>query len=341
MLHTHHPSATPHVLLRMGTSSYEQEAWRLALQQAMPDVVWHPENPVDPDIVPLIQMAVVANPPAGSLQGYPNLQFVQSLWAGVEKLLADETVPPDLVISRMVDPALAAAMGESAVWATLTLHRHYLTYAEQQQRHEWLQLPQVHASRVCVGVLGLGEMGRQVANRIATMGYNVWGWRQGAQAVQGVDSTHVKGADALTRLDAKVGVVLGPEALPQALAKTHILINVLPLTKHTRGILNADLFAKLPPGASVVNFARGPHVVDADLIDALNQGHLDRAILDVYHQEPLPSDHPFWKHPRIVLWPHIAARTDPMTATQVVVQQLRAWAAAEPVRYVVSRSKGY
>jgi glyoxylate/hydroxypyruvate reductase A len=184
-------------------------------------------------------------------------------------------------------------------------------------------------------------MGRQVANRIAAMGYNVWGWRQGAQAVQGVDATHVEGADALTRLDAKVGVVLGPEALPQALAKTHILINVLPLTEHTRGILNADLFAKLPPGASVVNFARGPHVVDADLIDALNQGHLDRAILDVYHQEPLPSDHPFWKHPRIVLWPHIAARTDPMTATQVVVQQLRAWAAAEPVRYVVSRSKGY
>ena len=330
-----------HVLIRMGTSSYEQEAWRLALQQAMPDVVWHSENPVDPDIVPLIQMAVVANPPAGSLQGYPNLRFVQSLWAGVEKLLADETVPPDLVISRMVDPALAAAMGESAVWATLTLHRNFLTYAEQQQRHEWLQLPQVHASRVTVGVLGLGEMGRQVANRIAAMGYRVWGWRQGAQAVQGVETTQAEGAGAVMLLDAKVGVVFGPDALSQALSTTHILINVLPLTEQTRGILNAELFAKLPPGASLVNFARGPHVVDADLIEALSHGRLDRAILDVYHQEPLPSDHPFWKHPRIVLWPHIAARTDPMTATQVVVQQLRAWAKGESVRYVVSRSKGY
>lgn len=333
--------STPHVLLRMGTSAYEQEAWRLALQQAMPEVVWHHENHVDPAVVPLIQMAVVANPPSGSLQGYPNLRFVQSLWAGVEKLLADPTVPAHLVISRMVDPALAAAMGESAVWATLTLHRQFLEYAEQQQRQQWLQLPQVHASRVTVGVLGLGEMGRQVANRIAAMGYRVWGWRQGRRST-GLDATATQlPRDESQVLDARVSVVCGADALPNALPATQILINVLPLTPQTRGILNAQLFDQLPQGASVVNFARGPHVVDNDLINALNRGHLDRAVLDVYHQEPLPAEHPFWRHPRIVLWPHIAARTDPHTATEVVVQQLRSWLKGQEVRYVVSRDHGY
>lgn len=316
-----------HVLLQLGATVSHQKEWKQALTQALPEITWHTHLPLDPLVLDAIECAVVANPEKGSLQGLPQLKWIQSLWAGVESLLADETIPPHVIISRMVDPALTAAMQESALWASLHLHRRFGDYAHQQQKCEWRSLPQQAAGDIKIGVLGLGHMGSAVATRLSSIGYEVWGYR-----------LHENTSHALAP---NIGICHQKQALYEALANTAIVINLLPLTKQTQGILNRSLFYALPQGAHIVNFARGGHLVEKDLLQALDAKHIDRAILDVHHQEPLAIEHPFWSHPRITLWPHIAATTTPTTAAKVVAQQWRAWQAKAPVLYTVKRHLGY
>jgi glyoxylate/hydroxypyruvate reductase A len=299
----------------------EAALWRDALVQAYPQAEWCTQ----PAPGSVADAAVVANPPPGALAGMRGLRLIQSLWAGVDRLLDDSTLPPGVPLSRMVDPAMNAAMAQTALWATLSLHRGFFDYAAQQRRALWLPHPQRRADEVRVLVLGLGAMGAATAALLASQGYPVTGWRgtRGAPGPRGVVC------------------IAGDEALRDALPLVDVVINLLPLTPATRGLLGAQLFCALPAGASVVNLARGAHVVDADLLAALDSGHLRRAVLDTFSTEPLPPVHAFWRHPQITLLPHVAALTDPRSAAAVVAANLQRLQRGQPLHNLVDRQRGY
>ena len=203
----------------------------------------------------------------------------------------------------MVHPAMNAAMAETALWAVLALHRGFFAYAQRQRQRLWRAHAQRRAGELRVAVLGQGQMGQAVAARIAQQGYPVRGWR-------------------------RAGSALAP-----LLADSDIVLNLLPLTPATHGLLDARFFAALPPKASIVNLGRGAHVVDADLLAALASGHLRHAVLDVFHAEPLPAGHVFWQHPQVTVLPHAAAA--------VVVANLRAARDGLPLAHLIERSRGY
>jgi glyoxylate/hydroxypyruvate reductase len=302
--------AALNVLLTGRFDGTERQAWWQALRAAAPQCNWHRDDETFERT--LIDAAVVANPEPGLLASLPNLRLIQSLWAGVDKLLADATLPANVPLARMVDPAMNAAMAETALWAVLGLHRRFFDYSAQQTRAQWLPHTQRRAEEVSVLVLGAGQMGSAVVARLSAQDYRVGSWRAREEA-----------------------------PLAPLLATTEIVINLLPLTPATRGVLGARLFASLPRSASVVNLARGAHVVDAELLAALDSGHLHRAVLDVFHTEPLPAEHAFWHHPKIAVLPHVAALTDERSAAQVVAANLSALCADTPLAHLVDRSRGY
>lgn len=299
------------VLFTARVGAAERSQWLQALRDAAPECTWWTDEDGD---MPreAIAAAVVANPAPGALAGLLQLRLVQSLWAGVEKLLADATLPPDVPLARMVDPAMSVAMAETALWIVLSLHRGFFDYAAQQARTLWLQKLQLRAEEVRILVLGKGQMGGAVEQRLSTTGYRVSTWR------------------------ASDAVPLSP-----MLAATDIVINLLPLTPMTRGLLDARFFAALPRLASIVNLGRGGHVVEHDLLAALDGGQLNRAVLDVFATEPLPAEHPFWHHPQVTVLPHIAALTDVRSAAHAVARNLRALREGAPLAHLVDRARGY
>ncbi|HEX6723104.1 MAG TPA: glyoxylate/hydroxypyruvate reductase A, partial [Burkholderiaceae bacterium] len=248
------------------------------------------------------------------------------LWAGVDRLLDDPTLPPDVPIARMVDPTLTAAMAETALWAVLSLHRGFFVYQRQQRSGVWRQLPQRRADELPVTVLGLGTMGLACARALALQGYRVTAWtRDGAAREVPLNVTHVHGVDALW----------------PCLNGTSIVVNLLPLTPATRGLLDARFFAALPRGAALVNLARGAHVVEADLRAALGSGRLGHAVLDVFDNEPLDAKHPFWRHPKVTVLPHVAALTDARSAAALVAANVQALADGQPIAHLIDRARGY
>ena len=285
-------------------------AWRSALCAAMPEAQWLDIEQARRHSAE-VSAAVVANPQPGSLRGWPNLRLIQSLWAGVDRLLDDATLPAGVPIARMVDPEMTAAMAQTALWAVLSLHRGFFDYAQRQHQGVWLQHAQRRADEVCVLVLGRGQMGGAAAARLAQLGYAVQGWSRSSG---------------------------GLEAL---LAQSEIVVNLLPLTATTRGLLDARFFAALPRGAALVSLGRGAHLVDADLLSALNSGQLRHAVLDVFNREPLPPAHAFWQHPAVTVLPHAAALTDPRSAAAVAVANLRALRDGAALAHLVDRAKGY
>ena len=298
------------VLLCGDLDAAEYAEWHQALSAAMPEALWLDLASARAQANE-VQAAVVANPPPGGLQGLPALRLIQSLWAGVDRLLADITLPGGVPVARMVDPAMNAAMAQTALWAVLSLHRGFFAYAQRQREGVWRVHTQRRADEMRVLVLGQGQMGRTAAERLVQQGYTVSTWRR--------DGT----------------------PLPSQLAQADIVINLLPLTPQTRGLLNAAFFAALPPKASVVNLARGAHVVDADLLAALDSGHLRHAVLDVFHTEPLPADHAYWQHPRVTMLPHAAASTDARSAAAVAVANLRALRDGGALQHLVDRGRAY
>ena len=315
------------LLLAGDLDAAERAQWADALRRAMPGHRLLLARGELADAA--IDVAIVANPPPGSLAGLPGLRLIQSLWAGVDRLLADPTLPAGVPIARMVDPAMSAAMAETALWATLALHRGFFGYARQQQAALWQPQAQQRADELPVLVLGHGQMGATVAHRLAQQGYPVTAWRRGSPA-----------ASARSAPDG-VRLLAGGAALADALASARIVINLLPLTPDTRGLIDARLLARLPQGAGLVNLARGAHLVDADLLAALASGQIGHAVLDVFHAEPLPADHPYWRHPRVTVLPHAAAMTDARSAAAVVAHNIEALAADAPLRDRVAREAGY
>jgi glyoxylate/hydroxypyruvate reductase A len=218
---------------------------------------------------------------------------------------------------------MAQSMAEGAIAAVLYLHRQFPAYLLQQASRTWRQQPQPIAAHRKVGVLGFGKMGEPVARGLATLGFPVCAWGQ------------------RPRTDTGVAYFWGATGLEQVLAETQILINLLPLTAATTGILNVDLFNRLPAGAALINLGRGGHLNDADLLAALQKRHLSHAVLDVFHNEPLPADHPFWSHPQVTVLPHVAATTDPESAAPIAMQNVAAFRAGRPLVGLISVSRGY
>jgi glyoxylate/hydroxypyruvate reductase A len=309
------------LLLASNFGADERAQWLTSLRQALPgetvtdDRTGVPAGDID--------IAVVANPPPGALQGLPALRLVQSLWAGVDRLLRDPTIPAGVPLARMVDPAMNDAMAETALWAVLSLQRDFFDYARQQQVREWQSWPPRRADEVSVAVLGLGQMGRTVAQRLLDNGYRVSGWSRSPAVLPGIATQH------------------GDAGLAALLAAAGIVINLLPLTAATRGLFDARRLALLPRGASLVNLARGAHVVDEDLIAALDSGRLRHAVLDVFHAEPLPAAHPFWSHAQVTVLPHAAAQTDARSAAAAVAANVHALRAGRSPEHLVDRERGY
>ena len=280
----------------------EPALWLPALRAALPHERFHlwPEIP-DPAA---IDVALVARPPAGALRAFPNLKLIQSLWMGVDGLLADPTLPRGVPLARLIDPGMLAAMSETVLACVLDWHRNLYRYRAQQRERLWRQLPQRLASDRTVGLLGLGELGRDAAAKLLALGLRVCGWSRRPKALPGIEC------------------LFGDDGLRELLAHSGALVCLLPLTAQTRGILDAEVFARLPAGACVINVGRGAHVVERDLLAALDSGHLAHAWLDVFETEPLPEGHAFWTHAGVTLTPHVAALTEPRTAAAKIAQNV-------------------
>jgi glyoxylate/hydroxypyruvate reductase A len=342
------------ILLACSFDDDEWADWLPCLQAALPGETWHRAE----DAAALtaaeraaVDIAIVANPQPGQLTGYPALRLIQSLWAGVDRLLADTSLPRDVALARMVDPGMTAAMAETALWAVLSLHRGYYTYARQQAQRRWQQWPQRRADEVQVLVAGAGELGLAVSERLLGQGYRVATWGRTARtrvlsASSASSTSHAAQAAQANRWQ----TAHGPAAWAELAGQADVVINLLPLTPDTRGWFDAARLAGFKPGAGFVNLARGAAVVDADLLAALDSGQLGHAVLDVHTHEPLPADHPAWRHPRVTVLPHVAALTDPRSAAPVAAANVLAMrlaarsrgTAAEPALIgQVDRRRGY
>ncbi|MCW5774260.1 MAG: glyoxylate/hydroxypyruvate reductase A [Rhodospirillaceae bacterium] len=271
-----------------------------------------------------IDAALVWKPPPGLLARLPNLKAILSLGMGVDHIFADPQLPQGVPVARLVDRDLINRMSEYCALAVLRYHRNADAYDAFQRERRWKPLPEEPAAKDRrVGILGVGEIGRDLAAKLGAFGFDLAGWSRTPKALPGVACFH------------------GADGLRPFLARSEILVCLLPLTRETEGILGAAAFAALPKGAVVVNAARGGHVVDADLLAALDSGNLRAAQLDVFRQEPLPSEHPFWSHPKIRVTPHNAGITDPMAAAGQIVENLHRLRRGEPLLNVVDRERGY
>jgi glyoxylate/hydroxypyruvate reductase A len=298
----------------------EEEAWLDALARAMPgERILPPVSIGNPDAV---RLAIVADPDPAAVRRFPSLQWVQSLWAGVERLVAEPALA-SLPIVRMVDPELGRTMAEAVLAWTLYLHREMPAYLAQQRERRWRQLPYVAPPSRRVGLLGLGALGHGAARAIRGAGFPVSGWSSTAKRLEGVACFH------------------GRDGLAAMAAQTDILVCLLPLTPQTRRLVDAPLLELLPPRASLINVGRGPLVDAAALVAALDRGHLSHAVLDVFDEEPLPAGSPLWTHPGITVMPHVAADTDPRTGALVVAANVRAWRRSGRHPDPVDRARGY
>ncbi len=296
------------------------EVWRREFSAVMPelDVRMWPDigDPAD------IEAAAVMTMPPGELAKLPNLRIILSLTAGIDKLMDDPSLP-DVPVVRAGDPAGDAMMNETALLHVLRHHRNMPEYLRAQARREWKKLPIKPASERKVGVMGLGMIGLACAESLASIGFSVAGWVRQPRAAGNIE------------------MFAGGEQLGAFLARSEILLNLLPLTPETRGIINAETLRQLPAGAAIINLGRGEHVVEADLIAALDSGHLAAATLDVYPVEPLPGDSPLWAHPKITVMPHVARKLEPSDLAPRVCDILRDFRAGRPLGQLVDRTRGY
>lgn len=270
-----------------------------------------------------VQFAVCWNQPKHVLDSYPNLQAVSSLGAGADHLLEDDSLPESVDICRVVSSSLVQQMKEYILATTLSIQRNFVHYIRQKDEGEWQMHNHSLASDINVGVMGLGKLGLPVAKQLAQVGYQVYGWSRSAKKLDSV--TTYAGADELAPF----------------LNQTQLLICLLPLTSQTKGILNLEVFKKLNRPAWIINAARGEHLIDEDLIYALDSNILHGAWLDVFSEEPLPDKHAFWNRSNVMITPHVASITKPSeVASQVVDNYKRALSGME-LNNKVDRDRGY
>jgi glyoxylate/hydroxypyruvate reductase A len=296
--------------------------WRHSLRRALPDIEirLYPDEEGDPGD---IELALLWDPPVGMLPRYKNLKAILSGAAGVDHLLKVPDLPAHVPIARNADPNMAETISEYALCHTLSYHRDVRLFQEAQARGEWLVLTQKATWERRVGILGFGNLGQATGKLIAGFGFPVAGWSRTPKAVPGIES------------------FTGAGGLEPFLARTDILVCLLPRTPETEGILDARAFAAMPEGAAVINAARGDHIVTDDLIAALDSGHLAGATLDVFLPEPLPKDSPLWTHPKVVMTPHVAGISAEHTSVPLFVDNIRRALADQPMLHLVDRELGY
>lgn len=304
---------------------FNAQEWLAGIKQRLPQAEireWQrgDERPAD--------YALVWRPPHEMLANRRDLKAVFALGAGVDAILDQErkhpgTLPVGVPLLRLEDTGMAQQMQEYALSYVLRYFRRFDEYQALQQRQEWQPLDPHSLEDFTIGILGAGVLGQSVARKLTEFGFSVRCWSRSAKQLDGVQSF----AGEAQRAAFFDGVKL--------------LINLLPNTPETLGILNRELFAQLQPGAYLINIARGAHLVEADLLAALEQGQLAAATLDVFAREPLPQDHPFWRHPRVTITPHIAAITLPQQAMDQIAANIRALEAGHAPAGVVDRQRGY
>jgi glyoxylate/hydroxypyruvate reductase A len=308
------------VRILLSTPSKTLAEWHAALARALPEAevrAWEPGLAWPADY------AALWLPPAEVLAGQSRLKAIFNLAAGVEALLKRVALPPGVPVIRLEDAGMARQMAEYVTWAVLRYFRRLDAYAAQQSRAQWeLHRPLRHAE-FRVGVMGLGVLGTHVARALLGWGFPVLGWSRGPKQVEGVKC------------------FAGPAELKAFLGGSRALVCMLPLTAATGGIVNRDTLSALPRGSYVINVARGGLVVDHDLLAALDAGQIAGATLDVFHEEPLPAAHPYWRHPQVLVTPHASALTLPDDSAAQVAGKIRRLERGEPVSGVVDPARGY
>jgi len=304
---------------------FNAKEWLAGIKQRLPQAEireWQrgDERPAD--------YALVWRPPHEMLANRRDLKAVFALGAGVDAILDQErkhpgTLPAGVPLLRLEDTGMAQQMQEYALSYVLRYFRRFDEYQALQQRQEWQPLDPHSLDDFTIGILGAGVLGQSVARKLTEFGFSVRCWSRSAKQIDGVQS------------------FAGEAQRAAFLNGVKLVINLLPNTPETVGILNRELFAQLSSGAYLINIARGAHLVEADLLAALEQGQLAAATLDVFAREPLPQDHPFWRHPRVTITPHIAAITLPQQAMDQIAANIRALEAGHAPAGVVDRQRGY
>jgi glyoxylate/hydroxypyruvate reductase len=314
------------LLIHGGTDNWSPERWKARFDEVCCDRPVHllPRAEFDPAEV---RYAAVWKPVPGELAAFPNLKVIFNLGAGVDALMADKTLP-DVPLVRVAVADLTDRMTEYVVLHVLMHHRQEPYLRQSQREKRWAPRFQWPASAISVGIMGLGTLGTNAADALRRIGFRVAGWSRSGKEIDGIDC------------------FAGSDGLDAFLRRTDILVCLLPLTSDTRRILNRGVFAKLnrtsPLGAPVViNAGRGGLQNEADILACLDDGTLGAASLDVFTQEPLPADSPFWTHPKIVLTPHNAADTDPDEISKYVARQIARFEAGGALENVVDRKREY
>lgn len=309
----------------LAATGWNHEDWKARILDVLPDhsVVGIDEisDPAD------IRYAMVWKPEGGLLAKFPNLEVIFSLGAGVDFLLNDPSLP-NVPVVRVIDPDLTNRMSEYVVLQCLLHHRQVLKYQRYQQAGMWIDIEDAAAREIRVGILGLGVLGQDAAKKLAMMGYDVAGWSRSAKELEDIPTYH------------------GSDGLDALLARTDILVSLLPHTPETDGLLNLDLFKKLARdgalgGPVLINAGRGKSQRERDIMEALDEGILIGASLDVFEQEPLNDGSPLWSHPSVILTPHNAAASSAKAVTDYIARQLRLYEAGDAMESVVDRGLGY
>jgi glyoxylate/hydroxypyruvate reductase A len=270
-----------------------------------------------------VEFAIVWKPPPGRLRALPNLKVIFSIGAGVDHVFADPDLPKDVPIVRLIDETLTTQMTEYVVMNVLWHHREMDDYAALTAEKTWRHLHPPRTPDRRVGIMGLGVLGSAAGEALSRFGFSLAAWTRGPR-------------------DWPLGEAYsGADGLAPFLSRTDILVCLLPLTPETTGILNAENFAALPRGAMLINAARGGHLIEADLLEALEDGQIKSATLDVFEEEPLAPDHPFWSHPKVRVTPHVASLTYPDAAAQEIARNIARFRAGEPMIGVVDTTREY
>ena len=300
------------------SADQDEARWVPALQAALPHAqvaCWEPE-------APQADYAVVWKPPQDMLDTQPGLRAIFNTGAGVDALMRLR-LPAGVPVVRLDDAGMSVQMAEYVCHAIIRHFRELDGYEADMARGHWSYREPRHRADYPVGVLGLGVLGQRVAQAVAQLEFPVRGWSQSPKQLTGVQTYH------------------GDDQLHAFLAASRFVVCLLPLTPKTDSLLNAERLACIQPGGYVINVARGAHVVDADLLAAIDSGHLAGATLDVFRTEPLPAAHLFWSHPRIQLTPHTSARTLMRESIAQIVRKIGALQRGEPVAGRVDAVQGY
>lgn len=300
-------------------SDMKPEKWIIALQQALPNATVHTleESSGNADY------AVVWAPPAELFSKEPNLKCMFNLGAGVDALVKMPELPSNLPLVRLEDGGMANQMAEYVLYFLIQQAREFQVYAQQQSQAVWHHLPSIKRSDWKVGIMGAGVIGSKVASACSMLGYPTSIWSRTSKNIDGVTA------------------YAGQDQFDEFLANTRVLVNVLPLTSATAGILNFETFSKLLPDAMLINMARGGHLVDNDLLRALEQGLIFKAALDVFNTEPLPADHAFWSHSKIAITPHAAGSSLRDETVSQIAQKIGQLEQGLKITGIVDKKKQY